>query len=192
MKRAARFVLGIVCASSLWTARAGEVAAQPEDAVVASKPAGEKSQGNQLLSRHETVAQFEGVTEHKCPGATKACPDRCGNSGDMATFRIIKYTAYEKPGEYGDPRQTKFQFLAQDNMKNLKVPTEIKQAVESLKVGDYVVLNWRHDYVTSSRSKSPERTIQLLKPITKEEADQLPAAPRGAGNQADRGAECFL
>ncbi|MCX6880705.1 MAG: hypothetical protein NTW21_43900 [Verrucomicrobia bacterium] len=128
-----------------------------------------------LLSRHETVAQFEGVTEHKCPGATKSCPDRCGNSGDMATFKIIKYTAYENPGD-GDPRQTKFQFLVQDNMKNLKVPAEIKRAVESLKVGDYVVLNWRHDYVTYVRSKSPERPIQLLKPITKEEADKLPAA----------------
>ena len=129
-----------------------------------------------LLSRHETVAQFEGVTEYKCPGATEACPDRCGNSGDLATCKIIKYTAYENPGD-GDPRQTKFQFLVQDNMRNLQVPAEIKKAVESLKVGDYVVLNWRHDYVTYVRSKSPERPIQLLKPITKEEADKIPAAP---------------
>jgi hypothetical protein len=139
--------------------------------------------GRDLLSRHETVAQFEGVNAHKCLGKTSLCPDRCGSSGDMATFKIVKYTAYEKPGKYGDPRQTKFQFLVQDNLKNSKVPAEIKQTVDSLKVGDYVVLHWRHDYVTTGRSKSPERPIQSLKPITKEEADKLPAAPEPAAKE---------
>ena len=130
-----------------------------------------------LLAKHQTVAQFEGVTEHKCLGMTTACPDRCGSSGDMATFKIVKYLAYEKPGQYGDEKQTKFMFLVQDNLKNVKVPAEIKTAVEALKPGDYVRLNWRHDYVTAGGSKFPERPIETIKPISKAEADKLAAMP---------------
>jgi hypothetical protein len=32
-----------------------------------------------------------------------------------------------------------------------------------------------HDYMTSRRAKSPERSIQVLKPISKEDAGKLPA-----------------
>ena len=137
-------------------------------------PAGSK---RELLSSHQTVAQFEGITEHKCLGKTSQCPDRCGSSGDLATFKIVKYLAYEKPGQYGDAKQTKFSFLVQDNMKNVKVPAAIKEAVESLKPGDYVRLNWRHDYVTGGGSSSPERPIESIKQISKEEADKLAALP---------------
>lgn len=127
----------------------------------------------EMLSKHETVAQFEGVAYHRCMGMTSLCPDKCGSSGDMATFRILKYIAYKKPGEYGDPEQKSYQFLVQDNMKNVKVPADIKAAVESLKQGDYVRLDWQHDYVTKEGSKYPERIVQAIKPLTREEADKL-------------------
>jgi hypothetical protein len=131
------------------------------------------SSQREMLSKHETVAQFDGVAYHRCMGMTSLCPDKCGSSGDMATFRILKYIAYAKPGEYGDPEQTTYQFLVQDNMKNAKVSATIKAAVESLKKGDYVRLDWQHDYVTQDGSKFPERTVIALKPITREEADKL-------------------
>jgi hypothetical protein len=127
----------------------------------------------EMLSKHQTVAQFEGVNYHCCLGMTSECPDRCGSSGDMASFRILEYLAYEKPGEYGDAKQERYQFLVQDNMGNVKVPADIKTAVASLKQNDYVLLDWQHDYVTRDGSKFPERTVILLKPITREEADKL-------------------
>ena len=130
-----------------------------------------------LLARHQTVAKFEGITEHKCLGMTSLCPDRCGSSGDLATFKIVKYTAYEKPGQYGDEKQAKFSFLVQDNMKNVKVPAAVKEAIASLKPGDYVRLNWRHDYVTAGGSEFPERPIETIKAISKKEADKLAAMP---------------
>lgn len=129
--------------------------------------------GRKMLSKHETVAQFVGVSYHKCLGRTSACPDKCGSSGDLATFRILKYLAYEKPGQYGDKQQKEYQFLVQDNLKNLKVATEVKAVIDSLKPDDYVRLDWQHDYVTKGGSSSPERTVTQIKRITREEADQL-------------------
>jgi hypothetical protein len=127
----------------------------------------------EMLSKHQTVAQFAGISYHRCMGLTSLCPDKCGQSGDMATFRIVKYLAYEKPGQYGDGQQKQFQFLVQDNMKHLKVSAETKAAVDALKPGDYVLLDWQHDYVSKDGANYPERTVTQLKRITKEEAEKL-------------------
>ncbi len=118
----------------------------------------------ELLSSHSTVAKFIGIKDHVCRGATGLCPDRCGSSGKLATFEIIEYLAYEKPGEYGDPKQTTFQILIKDNQGNAKISAEILAAIESLKPETKVKLSWNHDYVTKDKSSSPER------PITKIEA----------------------
>jgi hypothetical protein len=127
----------------------------------------------ELLSKHQTVAQFERVAYQQCMGMTALCPDKCGNSGDFASFRILKYIAYEKPGQYGDPQQKEYVFQVEDNMKNLKVSPSIKDTVASLKEGDYVLLDWQHDYVTKNGSSGPERPINKLQKITREEADKL-------------------
>ncbi len=129
--------------------------------------------GREMLSKHETVAQFAGVAYHRCLGRTSQCPDKCGSSGDMATFRILKYVAYEKPGKYGDEKQQDYQFLVQDNMKNAKVPADVKATIDALKAEDFVLLEWQHDYVTKAGSKFPERTVTRLQRITREEADKL-------------------
>jgi hypothetical protein len=133
----------------------------------------DSSDKREMLSKHQTVAQFSGISYHRCLGMTALCPDKCGNSGDMASFRILKYLAYEKPGQYGDEKQKQYEFLVQDNMGNVKVPADIKKTIESLKKGDYVLLDWQHDYVTKGGSKFPERTVLQLKRITREEADKL-------------------
>ena len=116
----------------------------------------------ELLSAHETTARFTGLKEHTCMGSTSLCPDRCGESGKLATFEIIEYIKYEKPGEYGDPKQERFQILIEDNQKNLRVPAGIHAAILGLKSGDTVHMKWNHDYVTRGGSKSPERVIALL------------------------------
>jgi hypothetical protein len=116
----------------------------------------------ELLSSHDTIARFTGLKDHKCMGRTSLCPDQCGHSGKLATFEIIKYLNYEKPGEFGDPKQEQFQILIEDNMGNVKVPAEIRTAILALKPGDSVHLKWNHDYVTRDGSSSPERPITLL------------------------------
>ena len=118
----------------------------------------------ELLSSHDTKARFTGIADHKCMGRTALCPDRCGHSGKLATFEITEYLAYEKPGEYGDPKQETFQVLLEDNMGNLKVSAPIAKAIRALKPGDLVHLKWNHNYVTKDGASSPDRPIQLVEP----------------------------
>lgn len=115
-----------------------------------------------LLSSHDTEARFEGLKDHRCLGRTSLCPDRCGHSGKLATFAIVKYLGYEKPGEYGDPKQERFQILIEDNMKNPKVPAAIHKTISALTPGALVHLQWNHDYVTRAGSSFPERKIREL------------------------------
>ncbi len=116
----------------------------------------------ELLSAHDTIALFTGLKDHKCLGRTSLCPDECGHSGKLATFEIVKYLNYEKPGEFGDPKQEQFQILIEDNMGNVKVPAGIREAILALKPGDEIHLKWNHDFVTRDGSSFPERTITLL------------------------------
>jgi len=153
-------------------------AAAPANEPAAKQPAVKPAVSEKhrdLLSSHDTVARFTGLQDHKCMGRTSLCPDRCGESGKLAVFEIVKYVKYEKPGEYGDPKQEKFMVLVEDNMKNAKVPKAIRDAVIALKPGDLVHLQWNHDYVTQAGSKFPERPIKDVSPLTKEQADKLTA-----------------
>jgi hypothetical protein len=59
-----------------------------------------KETKRETLAGHETVAEFQGVTYHECRGLTAQCPDRCGESGNIATFKIIKYISFEKLSQY--------------------------------------------------------------------------------------------
>lgn len=137
---------------------------------LAPKAAPAPAQQRELLSSHDTVARFAGLKEHRCRGLTSLCPDRCGESGKLATFDIVRYLDYRKPGEYGDPKQAQFLVLVEDNMGNAKVPAAILDAVHALKPGDLVRLQWNHDYVTQEGAKFPERPIRALSALTKEKA----------------------
>jgi hypothetical protein len=119
------------------------------------------------LSTHDTEARFLGIENHRCLGMTALCPDRCGHSGKLARFKIIKYHDYKKPGEYGDPKQEEFIILIEDNLENPKVPADTMNSIKALKPGAKVRLKWNHDYVTKDGSSAPERTItgiESLKP----------------------------
>jgi len=134
------------------------LAAQPQDGQAAERK-------SVTLSRHETVAEFQGTSDHRCLGLTSLCPDRCGHSGTLASFRIVKYLTYAKLGEYGDPQCEHFDFLIEDNLKQLKVPAAIHSAVSSLKPGSGVLFAWNHDYVTVDGSSAPERPVTQLEQI---------------------------
>jgi hypothetical protein len=119
----------------------------------------------ETLARHETVAEFRGTNYHQCLGLTTLCPDRCGESGKLATFMIVNYLKHEKLGEYGDPKCDAFAFLVENNMKHPKVPDDIRAAINTLKPGDFVLLSWKHDYVTIQGGSAPERPITKLEKI---------------------------
>ncbi|MBM4093218.1 MAG: hypothetical protein FJ224_11500 [Lentisphaerae bacterium] len=133
----------------------------------------------ETLARHETVAEFQGTNYHRCMGLTSLCPDKCGESGPLAKFRIVHYVTYEKIGEYGDPKWDEFSFLVEDNMKHPKVPAEMHTAVNSLRKGDIVLLSWKHDYVTSDGGSAPERPLTRLEKIA-------PIGTQAWLNQIDR------
>lgn len=118
-----------------------------------------------LLAIHKTEATFKGTREHKCMGRTSLCPDQCGHSGTLAEFAIDQYTDYQKPGEYGDPKQQTFQFLVEDNMKNAKAPVDLVAIIRALKPGDKVVLEWEHRYMNRDGSRYPERPVTKIKKL---------------------------
>ncbi len=138
----------------------------------------------ELLSSHKTVARFDGVQKTRCRGLTSLCPDRCGHSGSLAVFTILRYRAYEKTGEYGDPEQKQFHVLLEDNMGGEKVPAAIRDAIKALKPGDVVELDWNHDYVTNNNGSYPERPIIRIEK-TKEPRQPVPA-PKPAGPATPR------
>jgi hypothetical protein len=119
----------------------------------------------ETLARHETVAEFRGTNYHRCMGMTSLCPDKCGQSGTLATFKIVNYVKYEKLGEYGDPKCEEFACLVEDSLKQSKVPADIRAAVNALKPGDVVLLAWNHDYVTRNGASAPERPLTRLEKL---------------------------
>ena len=135
-----------------------------------TNPAAPKAQigdgeSRELLSLHETVAEFQGLDYRRCLGRTGLCPDRCGHSGEFATFRIVDYLAYEKPGEYGDPKQETYRIQVSDFDKKQLGDPAILKLVGALKAGDRVALSWQHDYVTKAGSRFPERVVTRLDPL---------------------------
>lgn len=116
----------------------------------------------ELLARHETVAEFVGTSEHRCMGMTMLCPDKCGHSGTIATFKIIEYTRYEKPGKYGDPKAERFIVMLENNLGERKVSAAVRKRIAALKPGDKVDLAWDHEYVTRGGSSAPERPIRKV------------------------------
>ena len=117
-----------------------------------------------LLAEHETIATFEGIAYRKCLGRTAMCPERCGDSGEYATFTVVEYTRYKQHGKYGG-KQTSFTIQVSDFHKKPKGDPGISKTVRSLKKGDRTRLWWRHDYVTKNGASFPERPILKLEAI---------------------------
>lgn len=148
----------------------------PDSAV--EKPAGikenaEERKGVKLLADHQTLAVLGGIDFRLCRGLTSLCPKECGHSGEFANFTIKKYLKYKKHDQYGDPEQTEFLIQVSDYNKKPKGDPAIAKTVGALKKGDFVLLSWRHDYVTKDGTSSPDRPIVLLEKIDKAKAEAL-------------------
>ena len=118
-----------------------------------------------LLSSHSTLAEFTGITFQPCRHRTSQCPNQCTHAGKVASFKVIKYIDYKKPGKYGDGKGSSFRTMVEDQLGNTKIPAATLIIINSLKKGDTVRLSWNHDYVTRNRSSFPERTIIKLSKV---------------------------
>lgn len=126
-----------------------------------------------VLSRHDTEAIFAGTRTQVCHGRTMLCPDKCGGSGTLAAFRIVRYNAYEQRSRYGDPRAETFEFMLEATTGKSDVSPEIAARVRSLAAGTRVRLVWEHIYHTDPRgSKFPERVVREISPLP----ENVPAA----------------
>ncbi len=161
-------LVGVLAALKTTLGEANKKNSVPAREPVSENPA--PAAKTELLSSHMTIATFDGIKKHVCKGMTALCPDQCGDSGQLASFTINRYVKYEKPGEYGDPKQTGFQVMVENTLGKSELTPENRQLVESLKPGDKVLLCWNHNYVTENQSSFPERPVTVLKKLTPEEA----------------------
>jgi len=144
----------------------------PLTACEKAKPAADQLEmiSREVLSTHKTIATFDGSIFKKCRGRTALCPNECGHTGDFATFSIVNYSDYKKPGKYGDPKQQKFSFMVSsvdEASLDKKITKAHRDFINKLKKGDKVVLEWTHFYTTKSscggfESKFTERIIAKL------------------------------
>ncbi|WP_197457909.1 hypothetical protein [Akkermansia sp. KLE1797] len=130
------------------------------DAPEAPLPSGE------LLSDHVAEAEFTGIIHRKCMFMTSLCPDKCDHPKDFATFWIIKYLDYRKPGKYGDEKQEKLMVDVNPAHKPILQDASVLKQIAALKPGDKVVLHWSHYYMHQDSSSFPQRPVISIKPLS--------------------------
>ncbi len=119
----------------------------------------------ETLSVHRTLARYEGMVDQPCRHLTSECPNRCDHGGRYAKFAVVEYTGYEKPGQYGDPKQESFlvRVAHKDGTPDEATPEALRKVIGELSQGQVVGLDWAHVYVTSPEgSKWPERIVTRL------------------------------
>ena len=126
------------------------------------------------LAEHRVIARYEGAPFRRCMGLTGKCPDRCGNSGEFATFTITGYLHYAKKGEYGDAKQKQFRIQISDFHRRPAGNAELNKVVAGLKENDLVQLEWKHLYGRVSPGvQAPARPVLLLRKVSAAEAAKL-------------------
>ena len=133
-----------------------------------SNPEKHEEVKREMLSTHETIAEFQGLEYRVCQGKTGDCPEKCGSSGEFAIFKIVNYLKYEKPGQYGDPKQQTYRIHVTDFHRK-PIDEKLGPIISKLKKGDKVMLAWRHDYLTTeSGSKYADRVVTKLQKMEDE------------------------
>jgi len=129
--------------------------------LASAAPATTSAEKRQLLADHQTVARFDGVQYQLCRGLTAFCPDRCGESGEFANFKILAYTTYAPYSQYAQKHDS-FVIQVSDFDRQPKGDPTLLKTVRTLKPNDFVQLSWHHDYVTIDGSSSPQRPVTML------------------------------
>jgi hypothetical protein len=120
----------------------------------------------EVLSVHHTLTEYVGSVHIPCRHLTSLCPDRCNHAFTSAEFKVLSYDYYEKPGKYGDERQTQFHARLDSNEESRTdyQDSKFSELIRNLVPGQKVKLCWEHIYVNdaSTGSKWPERPIRSL------------------------------
>ena len=131
--------------------------AAPSDAAPSSAPTFTR----ELLSRHVCTGTFSGMEAGREPMLRIYPPQP---AKQWAVFAIAEYEEYEKPGQYGDERQTRFAFVPAE-----APGSQWADVVSSLQPNDRVKIAWRHEYVKRTEpggmSSYPERPVTLLEKL---------------------------
>ncbi|QDU31756.1 hypothetical protein ETAA8_69160 [Anatilimnocola aggregata] len=141
--------------------------------LLGAEPTEQAKEKRERLAVHQTLAVLNKVEYRLCRGLTSLCPKECGHSGNFADFTIKKYLKYEKLGEFGDPKQENFLIQVSDFDKRPLGDPALLKTIQGLKAGDFVLLSWNHDYVTSKGVSSPERPVIKLEKIDPAQAETL-------------------
>lgn len=128
---------------------------------------GSSKETRTLLAMHETKAILIEIKDHKCMGRTSACPEKCGHSGKVATFQIKEYINYEKKDKWGSQKQNIFhiQLTGCRKTSSFKQNSSIIAKVNSLDIGDEVLLSWNHNRVKSNTKSHGEREVIKLQKL---------------------------
>lgn len=143
--RTATAWLAAVLAAAILVPGSGEAAGKRKTAK--KTPAAETEQ--QMLSRHVTIAEFGD------PGARRE------GAPLSASFKILRYLAYEKIRPEGSARTDRITF---------PVPAQFRDAVLALKPGDRVFLSWNHvmgnrpDWLITKLERAPTGDIRDIPP----------------------------
>ena len=135
---------------------------------------------NEQYAAFLTQATYEGTAWRECRLMTSLCPDRCGHSGNIATFSIDKNIVYAKYNEYGDEPSEQFMIMIDKGDETAPlIDKKWYDVIKSLDTGDKILLAWDHLYVTVTDgdfvSKYPERPITFIHPLTDKQAQLIPS-----------------
>lgn len=117
-----------------------------------------------VLARLRARVVYAGVQRRKCVHLTSLCPDRCNHARAWASFGVIEWLAYEKPGQYGDDKAATFAVQLEPVEAGVEHAAGFLDAVAGLEPGDGLEIEWLHEYVTTTwvgggSSKSPIRRV---------------------------------
>ncbi|WP_276967958.1 DUF4377 domain-containing protein [Chryseobacterium sp.] len=116
-----------------------------------------------FTSSHLFTARYNGTDFHQCMGRTALCPDRCGESGNLAKFSIIDYKNHLINGKAGTEKLKEYAVLISDYYKkDLNKP--YVAAIKSLNKGDIVTINLDFVYDTTQPVvKTEQKIISITK-----------------------------
>ena len=101
----------------------------------------------EVLSEHETIAEFQGLTYHVCHADVVGCPEFCSDSGEFTNFRIVKYLEHQAAGESNHSRMEEFRLRVSDFHRK-PINSELEPLIRSLGKGDRILLSWCNEEVT--------------------------------------------
>lgn len=121
----------------------------------------EITQKKPFTSTHTFIAVYEGTGYTICKGKTANCPDKCGNSGNLANFKVKEYKDLVINGQAGTEKLENYAILTSDYNKK-DIDKSYVDVIRNLKKGDEVTIQVEYIYdTTKSTVYTEEKLIQI-------------------------------